>query len=114
MQYEKRGSLWSRHKLWILLLCTLVICLLLRQYLTHPGLHAAGATVLLDILLYRYAQGTKVAADGWTARAWILLLLLAAANLLGLTAVLLENDDPYAMTVATAEGCLSVLLVLFG
>ena len=27
-----------------------VICLLLRNYLTHPGLHVAGSTLLLDVV----------------------------------------------------------------
>jgi len=100
------------YRLPALVAASLAICALLYPYLTHPGLHVAGATVLLDVLLVQrwYKEQRKNTLSRTTR--YTLLSLLITCSILGLTAVLMENDDPFAMTLTTLEGCLSVLLLL--
>ena len=103
---------WSVFRLPTLVLITLIISAFLHNYITHPGLHVAGATVLLDVVLLRWRRRTQNPIRRARVTRYSFLTVLTVANVLGLAAVLLENDDPFAMTVATMEGCLSVLLLL--
>lgn len=108
-----RVTRWMKYRLLVLLITTGLICLFLQGYLTHPGLHVAGATVLLDLLLARYWWTDHVTFRRSTLAATILVATFVVASVVGLTAVLMNNDDPFAMTTGTIEGCLSVLLVIF-
>lgn len=105
---------WRRYRLATLLVITLVIGWLLQGYLTHPGLHVAGATFLLDIILLKHWFSERTSVMRQSRLALIsFIVITVVANILGLLAVFLSNDDPFAMTIGTLEGCLSVLLLLF-
>jgi len=108
-----RVTPWLRYRLIILTVVMIAICLILHNYLTHPGLHVAGATALLDVILARYwfSDHHNIKRSAITLVSFAAILVLA--NILGIIAVLLNDDDPFAMTIGTMEGCLSVLLLLF-
>ena len=90
-----------------------VICLLLRNYLTHPGLHVAGSTLLLDVVGIRQLRSAYLSARRTLSSpivASILIMLLL--NVIGLLAVVFANDDAFAMTVSAVQGVIALLLLL--
>lgn len=105
-------GLWRRFQIPVLLAVTLVACILLRNYLTHPGLHVAGSTLLLDIIMARYAWTHRLHMQRSRLAIISLAFVFLASNLTGLYAVAQENDDPLAMTVASCEECFSVMTLL--
>ncbi|MCF8567097.1 hypothetical protein LLE49_20475 [Alicyclobacillus tolerans] len=47
---------WRSARIYLLLFIALVLSLLLSGWITRPGVHLAGTTVALDILLWRHAR----------------------------------------------------------
>ncbi len=98
--------------LWVVI-ASGVICLLLRNYLTHPGLHVAGSTLLLDVVGIRplrsaYRRARRTLSPTIVASIVIMLLF----NGMGLLAVVWANDDAFAMTVSAVQGVIALLLLL--
>lgn len=46
-------SIWSKFKLEIIAFIALICVVILRGYITHPGVHVAGALFILDVIVLR-------------------------------------------------------------
>ncbi len=111
-----RGRTRASRTSWVFLLIVVasgVISLLLRNYLTHPGLHVAGSTLLLDVVGIRplrstYLRARRTLSSPIVASIAIMLLL----NGMGLLAIVLANDDAFAMTISAVQGVIALLLLL--
>lgn len=85
--------------------------LLLTAWLTHPGLHVAGATMLLDVAVWK-GRARLLPAPSITGGRIATLALVLVVNLLGLLAVALPNDDPFAITLTAFDGIFTILALL--
>lgn len=85
----------------LLLVLALVLTLLFGGYATHPGLHVAGAAVLLNLTVWRRAsQGTAVRI--------ILLLLLDIAALI----TIMAGGDMFELWLSSFYGLATILLMI--
>ena len=105
------GALALQEPLLVFAVLSGIAMLLLTAWLTHPGLHVAGATVLLDVVVWKGRARllpTPFIAGGRIAT----LALILVVNLLGLLAVALPNDDPFAITLTAFDGIFTLLALL--
>lgn len=49
----RRGSFWRQYRLEGLLVVALLMATVLTGFTTHPGLHVAGVTALLDLMVWK-------------------------------------------------------------
>lgn len=82
----------------------LVLTILIGGYANHPGVHVAGVTLLLDLLLW------KLRARLFRGRTLRAILLPAALHLLALYAILFTKDNFELWTIGL-EGMFLILLV---
>ena len=83
-----------------LLLVALLLTLLLAQFATHPGLHVAGVTVLLDVLIWRRESLRSIFHLG----------LMVVLNLVALLVIAFGND-PVELWLTAFYGMYAILLV---
>ena len=88
-----------------------VAALALIPWITHPGLQVAGATILLDMVLWKERRHLLKSPAMPMGRLATLILVLML-NILGLIAVLLANDDPFAITLTSFDGIYTLITLL--
>ena len=105
------GALALQEPLLVFAALSGISMLALTAWLTHPGLHVAGATALLDVVVWkgraRLFPAPSIAGGRIAAFALVLVI-----NLLGLLAVALPNDDPFAITLMAFDGILALFTLL--
>ncbi|KPV41585.1 hypothetical protein [Alicyclobacillus ferrooxydans] len=94
-------ALWNTYKAEFVFVGALVIALLLGGYITHPGLHLAGATVLLDLITWRRIRRLTIP----------LLILVVVMNLIAFV-VILVGRDPAELWLSGVYGLYAILLLL--
>lgn len=92
---------WKVARLEALLLVALLLTLLLVHFATHPGLHVAGVTVLLDLMIWKREPFHAI-------RPLIVILLL---NLLALLVIAFGND-PVELWLTAFYGIYIILLLV--
>ena len=94
-------ALWNTYKAEFVFVGALVIALLLGGYTTHPGLHLAGATVLMDLMTWRRIRRLTLP----------LLALVVVMNVIALV-VILVGHDPAELWLSGVYGLYAILLLL--
>ena len=94
-----------------------VAALALIPWITHPGLQVAGATILLDMVLWKERRhllksSAMPAMPTMPMGRLTTLILVLMLNILGLIAVLHANDDPFAITLTSFDGILTLITLL--
>ena len=95
--------LWRRFRVEVLFVIALAITLLLSGWMTHPGLHLAGVTILLDLLLWpRFVRTGSI----------IVAALALVLNVLALI-VLLVGGAQGELWLSGLNGLFALLLLIF-
>lgn len=94
-------GIWSTFKGELLFVVALVVALLLGGYTHHPGLHVAGATVLVDLLVWRRLRRLTLP----------LAVLVVLMNVIALVVILVGND-PAELWLSGAYGLYAIFLLL--
>ena len=92
---------WRMSRLEALLLGALLLTLLLVQFATHPGLHVAGVTILLDVLIWKRELVSST-------RQWVVILCL---NIIAVV-VIAFGSDPVELWLTGFYGMYVMLLLL--
>src|SRR5579875_368882 len=94
---------FQRYYVESLFVIALLITAVLGPLATHPGVHLAGVTVLIDILIYKQ----------FSRRSPVLLMGLLLVNVLNLIIILVANDA-VELWFCGLYGVFTILLVGFG
>lgn len=85
----------------LLLALALVLTLILGGFATHPGIHVAGAALLLNLAVWRRAtRGTAIHI--------IVMLLLDIVALI----TIIVGTDPFELWLSTFYGLTAILLLI--
>lgn len=96
----RKGSIWQNYRIEGLLVIALLLAALLTGFTTHPGLHVAGVTVLLDLIVWKreHLHHTRQ------------LILLGLLNVFAIF-VIAFGSDSVELWVTGFYGIYSILLV---
>lgn len=94
-------AIWRTHKGELLFLIALIVALLLGGYTHHPGVHLAGATVLIDLLVWRRLRNLTLPLVG----------LVVVMNIIALIVILIGRDGA-ELWLSGAYGLYAIFLLL--